>query len=186
MSTGIIIYGATGSGKTTLGKELAHRLDFQHVDIDDYIWRWDTDIPYTILRPREERIEYLMNAISKCRHFVMTGSMGSIRESFNSLFDLAVFITVPTEIRIERLRARESAMFGERILVGGDMYEQNLMFFEDALQYETGEPPQICLKHHEQWSGELSCPVLRVDGTKSISENAAWIADQFLKRLSVE
>ncbi len=91
MSRGIIIYGATGSGKTTLGKELAHRLHFQHVDI-----------------------------------------------------------------------------------------EQNLKFFEDAVQYDTGEPPQICLKHHEQWSGELSCPVLRVDGTKAISENAAWIADQFL------
>lgn len=185
MPRGIIIYGATGSGKTTLGKELAQRLNFQHIDIDDYIWRWDTEIPYTILRPREERIEYLMNAISKCQYFVMTGSMGSIREAFNSLFDLAVFITVPTEIRIERLRTREFTMFGERILAGGDMYEQNIKFFKDAIQYDTGEPPQVCLKHHEQWTAELSCPVLRVDGTKTISENASWIAEQFLQRPSV-
>lgn len=181
MSIGIIIYGATGSGKTTLGKELAQRLGFLHLDIDDYIWRWDTEIPYTIFRPREERIEGLMNAVSKCRHFVMTGSMWSIREFFNPLFELAVFLTVPVEIRINRLHARELAMFGERILEGGDMYEQHIKFLSDSAQYDTGEPPLLCLKQHEQWTAELPCPVLRADGAKAIPENAAWIAEQFLQ-----
>ena len=37
MSRGIIIFGAAGSGKTTLGRELAGRLGFLHIDIDDYI-----------------------------------------------------------------------------------------------------------------------------------------------------
>lgn len=39
---GIIIFGAPGSGKTTLGAELARQLDFPHFDLDDYHWRWDT------------------------------------------------------------------------------------------------------------------------------------------------
>ena len=182
MSRGIIIFGAAGSGKTTLGRELAGRLGFLHIDIDDYIWRWDTEIPYTVLRPRQERIEALMEAVSKGERFVMTGSMDSIREFFTPLFDLAVFLTVPTDIRLQRLGARKSEQFGERILPGGDMYEQNQKFFNEAAAYDTGEPPQVCLKIHEQWATEFECPVLRLDGTKPIAENAAWIESQYLFR----
>jgi uridine kinase len=181
MPGGIIVFGAAGSGKTTLGKELARQLNFQHFDLDDYYWRWDSEvIPFTIFRPKEEIIEHLMKDISKYPYFVMSGSMGSIRGLFNPLFDLAVFVTVPTQIRMERLRIREAAMFGERILEGGDMYEQNIKFLDDAARYDTGEPPLVCRRQHEQWAAELICPVLHVDGTKDIVENAAWIAERFL------
>lgn len=91
-----------------------------------------------------------------------------------------MFVTVPTAIRMERLRTREFDMFGDRILVGGDMYEQNIKFLDEAARYDTGEPTQVCLKQHEKWAVELICPVLNVDGTKDIAENAAWIAEQFL------
>lgn len=167
MPRGIIVFGAAGVGDTTLGKELARRLRFQHCDIDDYIWRWDTEIPYTMLRPREERVELLMSAISKHSHFVMSGSMWSIRKAFEPLIDLAVFMTAPTAIKMERLHAREFAAFGERILAGGDMYEQNIKFLGEAERYDTGESPQVCLKQHEQWAAELPCPVLRVGGTNN-------------------
>lgn len=33
---GIIVFGANGSGKTTLGCELAHLLNFKHMDHEDY------------------------------------------------------------------------------------------------------------------------------------------------------
>ena len=151
MPRGIIVFGAPGSGKTTLGKELARQLNFKHFDLDDYYWSWDKDvIPFTIFRPREEIIKHLMKDISKYPDFVMSGSMGSIRGLFNPLFQLAAFVTVPAAIRMERLRAREFAMFGERILAGGDMYEQNIKFLCEAAAYDTGEPPQVCLKQHEQ------------------------------------
>ena len=39
MARGIIIFGSAGSGKTTLGKLVAKKLDFPYFDIDDYIWR---------------------------------------------------------------------------------------------------------------------------------------------------
>lgn len=181
MPNGIIIFGAPGSGKTTLGKELARQLNFQHLDLDDYYWCWNVEvIPFTIFRPREEIIEHLMRDISKYPYFVMSGSMGSIRGLFNALFGLAVFVMVPTATRMERLRAREFDMFRERILVGGDMYEQNIKFLDEAARYDMGEPPQVCLKQHKKWAAELSCPVLNVDGTKDIAENAAWIAERFL------
>jgi len=83
---GIIVMGAPGVGKTTLGRELGQLLGFPHFDLDDYHWRWDTEIPYTIMRPREERAAHIMRVISEHPHFVMSGSMWSIRERFNPLF----------------------------------------------------------------------------------------------------
>jgi adenylate kinase family enzyme len=179
MSRGIIVFGAPGAGSSTLGKELAQRLGFLHLDLDGYVWRWDTEIPYTAFRPQEESYELIMGNIAKCRHFVMSGSMGDDRKAFQSLFDLAVYITVPSEIRTERLRSRTFSQFGNRVLKGGDMYENNNKFIESVANYETN----FRHEQHEQWIKELPCRVLRVDGTKGISENAKWIAEQYLSIL---
>ncbi|BDD11489.1 hypothetical protein FUAX_39210 (plasmid) [Fulvitalea axinellae] len=35
----ILIFGASGSGTTTLGKEIAKRAKFTHLDADDYYWK---------------------------------------------------------------------------------------------------------------------------------------------------
>ena len=35
---GIIVFGASGSGCTTLGRELARLLNFEHFDTDDYFF----------------------------------------------------------------------------------------------------------------------------------------------------
>lgn len=61
------------------------------MDIDGYIWRWDTEIPHTVLRPWQERVEALMETVPKGRRFVMTGSMDSIRKLSPPLFELATF-----------------------------------------------------------------------------------------------
>jgi len=39
MEHGIIVFGASGSGTTTLAKELARVLNFAHFDADDYYWQ---------------------------------------------------------------------------------------------------------------------------------------------------
>lgn len=68
-----------GTGKTTLGSELAQQLHFQHFDLDDYHYRWDTEIPYTISYTMEQKTKRLMKDISQFPHFVMSGRMWSIR-----------------------------------------------------------------------------------------------------------
>lgn len=176
MSSGIIVFGAPGAGSSTLGKALARRLHFLHLDLDEYFWRWDTEIPYTAFRPQEESYGLIFGDIAKSPHFVMSGSMGDDRKAFESLFDFAVYITAPSEIRTERLRARTFSQFGNRVLKGGDMVEKNNKFIESAANYETN----FRQEQHEQWIAELPCRVLRVDGTKSISENVEWIAEQYL------
>lgn len=38
-------------------------------------------------------------------------------------FDLVIFLNVPNEIRLERLRQREAMRYGDAVLPGGSMYE---------------------------------------------------------------
>ena len=78
---GVIIFGASGAGSTTLGKEVANRLGFQYLDIDDYLWRWDTEIPLTITRSQAERAKNLMDDIKKYPKFVIAGTITTGEEN---------------------------------------------------------------------------------------------------------
>ena len=51
----IHIVGASSSGTTTLGAELAGRLGAAHLDTDDFFWE-ATDPPFTTKRPEAERV----------------------------------------------------------------------------------------------------------------------------------
>jgi len=179
MTKGIIIFGPAGSGKTTLGKAVAESLGFPYYDLDYYIWRNDTEVPFTQLQTREEKTDLLMCDIVKFPNFVMAGSMNSFSEPFVPLFSLAVFLTAPIEICIERITERQTAKYGNRIKPGGDMYENHLEFIDIVSRYYySNESP--CYSKHTEWAETLPCPVLRMDGTLSIAENTAFIVEQYL------
>jgi len=167
---GIIIFGASGSGTTTLGRALAAALRFAHFDLDDFFWV-ETDVPFTEVLPVEERITRLQAALAGCDRFVLSGSMLGWSEPFVSLLDLAIFVYTPTDIRIERLKKREREDFGERILEGGDMHTVFHDFIEWSATYDAGDRNGRSLARHEEWIKTLPCPVLRVDGARAIEEN---------------
>lgn len=75
MSRGIIIFGSAGSEKTTLGNMVAEKLNFPYFDIDDYIWRKDTERPFTLMYSRKEKISRLINDITKYDNFIMADSL---------------------------------------------------------------------------------------------------------------
>jgi len=182
---GIVIFGASGAGSTTLGKSVAQRLNFQYLDIDDYLWCWGTKIPYTTTRSPKDRTNDLMNDIKKHTKFVLSGTIFSNQELFNPLFDLAVFITTPAEVCAERVRARELSRWGERVLPGGDMYKSNRFhgdvtdYIGNAQRYETADVSKFGRKLHELWVSELPCPILHLCGTKNIFENTDRIVKEF-------
>lgn len=178
MKQGIIIFGPAGSGKTTLGRMVAEQLGIPFVDIDDHIWRQDTDIPFSVMHTRTEKIDNLMRAISHTEKFVMAGSMDSFHEHFDPFFTLAVHLTAPAEVRVARVHKREFEEFGERVLEGGDMYESHRRFLEDVAAYDFGGG-STSLEVHTKWAETLQCPVLRLDGNRDLQENAKIIVEKY-------
>lgn len=154
---GIIILGANGSGKSTLGREIARVLNFAYYDVEDY-WFYKTDIPYTAIRPQEERNEMLLSDIKKHGSFVLSGDISGWSDEFLTTFDLAVFLTAPKEIRMKHIESREYERWGDRVCEGGDMYESQKKFREFAATRDVGLLEQRALRY--------SCPIVYYDSTK--------------------
>ncbi len=172
----IHIFGASGSGTTTLGRALAEKLGVFHMDTDGYFWL-PSEIPFTVKRPAEERIALMREDIEKHGKAVISGAFTGWGDVFIPLFRLAVWVDTPTETRIERLKAREFARFGQRIRPGGDMYGEHLEFIQWASGYDTDGPKNRSRANHEAWVKTLPCPVLCLDGRESVAENCARIVD---------
>ena len=164
-----MITGPSGSGKTTLGKMAAEQLGFTFVDIDEYIWRKDTEIPFSVMYTKSEKISRLMEAISNCEHFVMAGSMDSFHEYFDPFFELVIYLYADTRLRIDRVHKRELKLFGERIL-RGDMYEEHQKFLNDVAGYDYGNGDST-LQKHTDWLNSLHCQVLPLNGAHALEKN---------------
>ena len=175
---GIIVFGASGSGTTTLGRELARVLNLAHLDIDDYFWE-KSEVPFTVVRPLEERQTLLLADIMKHVNFVVSGNIVKWDEPLLPYLDLAVFVITSTYIRVERLIRRDYENLGDRIHEGGDMHKGHLEFIDWAANYDTGGLDMRSLALHEQWITTCPCPVFRVDGTEDYRATAVNIAERF-------
>ena len=165
----IHILGASGSGTTTLGKAISEKYGFKHLDTDDFYWL-PTDPKYTAKREPSERQRLLAEAIEKAERCVISGSLCGWGDMFIPKFELVILVETPTEVRIERLKQREFNHFGDRILPGGDMYQNHIEFLEWAAKYDTAGVEQRSRALHAEWLKKVNCPVIIVDGTKPVSE----------------
>ena len=173
---GIMILGAPGAGKTSLGKRVAQALGFDFIDIDEYIWRKDTPQPFTVMYSREGKISRLKNAIADPKRFVMAGSMDSFHEHFDPLFDLMVYLDTDADVRVQRAHDRELKAFGDRILPGGDMYAEHQHFLQGVAGYDHGiggTNRQL----HQKWLDSLKCPVLYLNGADAYAYNVQKIIE---------
>lgn len=179
MASGIMIIGPSGSGKTTLGKLVAERLSYPYFDVDDYIWKKDTKKPFTVMYSREEKIERLKAAISPHKNFVMAGSMSSFHEAFDNMFEMMVLLYVDPDVRVKRVHDRAFERFGDRVLEGGDLYENHIKFLEYNRSYEGDGSPN--LEEQKEWMNRLSCIKMELDGAVDLEMNARIIADRWLE-----
>jgi adenylate kinase family enzyme len=170
----IHIFGASGSGTSSLGSVLAAELSIRFFDADDYYWQ-DTDPPYTVKHLPEERVRTLSADMEEARSWVLSGSIVSWGDAFIPLFSLAVFVTLPKEVRMRRLAARERVRYGSRIEVGGDRRAATEAFLNWAEQYDSAGPEMRSRSLHEEWIKRLPCPVLRVESVKPPEELAGRI-----------
>ncbi len=165
----IHIVGASGSGTSTLGQALEQKHGYKWIDTDEYFWQ-KTDPPFVKPLPREERIKLMNEEMQKNPKCVISGSLCGWGDIFIPMFDIVIFLETPAEIRIERLKKRESERFGKRIREGGDMFEEHLKFISWALSYDTGSLEMRSRALHENWLSACTCPVIRLNGSKTIVE----------------
>lgn len=172
MGTGILIFGLNGAGKSTLGRALAKRLRLSFIDDEDLFFpKTDARDPYAVSRTRVEAKACLLDRIKEREGFVLAAVKGDYGEGTDSLFQYAVWVQAPREIRLQRVRDRSFARFGERMQQDGDLYETEEAFF----RFVASRPEKAV----EDWARRLTCPVLRIDGTRPVEESvrriAAWI-----------
>jgi len=171
------ILGASGSGTTTLASSLAERWSSMHLDTDDYYWE-PTDPPYQSPRPSEQRQALLVRDARAHASWVLSGSLCGWGDVLISRFELVVFLWVPTEVRIARLRKRELEKFGADALApGGRMHENHREFLEWAASYDEGDMRMRSMARHQGWLSRLPCPVVRCEGELPLADQIQRVLD---------
>ncbi|MCU0445065.1 MAG: AAA family ATPase [Microscillaceae bacterium] len=168
----ILIFGASGSGTTTLGKEMAKITGFVHLDADDYYWK-PTEPPFTEKVSFDERNEKIKNDFLSNENVIISGSMVSWGKEWETSFDLAVFIHLDNEIRMERLKKREFERYGGELQINKAIQLNHQAFMEWASQYENPDFEGRSLKVHNDWIKKLHCKVLRMDGELELNDKVA-------------
>lgn len=177
MKDHIHIFGASGSGASTLGKALAKHLPHTNFDGDDYFWIEK----FSKQRERSERIELLAEDLAKHKQWILSGAICGWGDVLKSDFDLVIFLYVPPEIRLQRLEQREIERYGDEILPSGSMHEESKQFLDWASKYDNGGIEIRSKILHEHWMKDLSCTVLRIEGCQTVDERINIILD-FLEK----
>jgi len=175
------VFGASGSGTTTLSRALATRVGVSHFDADDYYWR-PTEPPFTDKYPPERRVEMLSADLDRADEWVVSGSMCGWGDVFARRFTLAVYLWIPSEVRMQRLEARERARYGARIDAGGDLHQQNQAFLDWARRYDSAGLEQRSRALHEWWIGTLRCQVMRIEGDAPVETWIGAVLDRLYAR----
>ncbi|WP_149276633.1 AAA family ATPase [Pareuzebyella sediminis] len=160
----VLIFGASGSGTTTLGKELAERTDFIHLDADDYYWK-KTNPPFQEKILLAERNENLNADFIKSKNVVLSGSMVSWGKEWQTAFDLAIFLHLDNDERMRRLRKREEERYGTLLATDKKIRETSRAFLEWANQYENPDFDGRSFSLHKKWMKLLKCEIIEMNSS---------------------
>lgn len=101
----------------------------------------------------------------------ISGSLVDWGDELIPLFTLAVRVETDTAIRIDRLKRRECENFGNRIDLGGDMYENHQVFIIWAASYDSGGLDMRSKPKHDEWQKLLQCHQILLDGSLPVEKN---------------
>ena len=168
MGIGIQICGLNGCGKSTLGRALAEKIGFHFIDNENlYFSRININEPYKNPKSRPDVKRLLMEEVSRHPDFVFAAVKGDYGKDMIPMYDYIVMMEVPKNIRARRVRNRSFQKFGDRMLLGGDLHNQEEDFFQ---MVDSRKDDYV-----ETWLQTVNCPIIRVDGTKPIEDNVEYI-----------
>lgn len=176
MGTGILVCGLNGAGKSTVGAALAKELDFYFIDSEElYFPKADPHYTYAAPRTRSEAEQLLADKIKAHKNFVFASVKGDYGKTICSFFRYAVLIHAPKDVRMQRVKNRSCQKFGNRMLPGGGLYEQEEKFFDFVRSRDESTV--------EEWVQSLRCPVIHIDGTRSVKENVKFVTEQIQNKM---
>ena len=181
MKNVIHIFGASGSGTTTLGRKICKELGYKFMDTDDYFWM-PTEPKFTNKRPIEERVKMMMREINNSENAVISGSLTDWGDVLIPYFTLAIRIELEQKLRMTRLIEREKERYGSRIESDGDLYQRHIEFVEWAKAYDNGGMDMRSKVKHDDWQKLLSCDILFLDGADTIENNFAKVKDILVEK----
>ena len=178
----LLIFGASGSGTTTLGRELGEAIHCIHLDSDDYYWK-QTEPPYQEKNPFTERVRHLTTDVEKHQNVIVSGSLVSWGPYWHTAFDLAVFLYLPPLIRMARLEQRESERNKDRpkTLLTESITKE---FMDYVRQYDDPDFTGRSLVIHKQWIKLLKFPVLSIEGEIPLTEKKDLVLHE-IRRLNI-
>ena len=171
---GILICGHNGTGKSTIGKELAAALGYKFIDNEDlYFPKSNDKYVFSDSRSKEEVIAILEDMISSDNKFVFAAVKGDYGNKLIKALDSIVLIEVPKDERHRRVRERSYRKFGDRIKEGGDLFEKENRWFSIV----EGRSEDYVTN----WLEGVQCPIITIDGTLPVSQNVDYLVEN-LKR----
>ncbi len=174
------IFGASGSGVTTLGQVLAKKLGLKYFDSDDYFWI-RTEPPFTHRRNPNERNQLVTEDISQAENWILGGSIIHWGDNLFPSFDLIIFLYLPNEIRIERLKKRELERYGNIIYTDEKRAKQFSDFIAWATDYDndTGLANRT-LKAHQTWLTQSQSSILEIIGNPPLDKKMELVLDKLI------
>lgn len=168
---GFHILGAPGSGVSTLGRALAQHLGYRHLDTDDFHWFTEDELPYRRRRNPDHRRQLLQAALAQDPNWILSGALCGWGDVFIPQFDAVIYLWLPAEIRLERIRARETERYGAaRIQNGGDLNGVFEKFCAWAAAYDEADATHLRSRVREKaWLKELSSPVLYMETEATVT-----------------
>jgi hypothetical protein len=135
-------------------------------DADDFYWK-PTEPPFKEKYDTDVRLARVLETLARHPSSVISGSVCGWGAELEDSFDLVIFLSLPTALRLKRIEAREMALFGRA----------DPAFLAWAGQYEQGLLPGRSRARHEAWLGGRQCRVLRFEQDLAVDERVQGVID---------
>jgi adenylate kinase family enzyme len=180
MNRRILVTGASGTGTTTLGRELASAWSVPHADIDDYFWV-PSSPPFVSKRPLAERVALIHAMFVPRDSWVASGSLRNWGNSVLKRVNAVVFLQLERDVRMARLMNREVVRYGQAAIGrGGALHAAHRNFIRWASRYDDPSCAGRTLIEDEAWLHNLACPILRLGTNRPVSALTECVIDWFV------